>query len=434
MKANHRKCNKETHVAATLEEAVLQEQRNICLAFGQICLKLVISLYLLPANLLLVLLKTLWFPSKIAEVNDVIIYTVGTLGDNVLMLPAVAAVRKKYPSAKLTVMTNTDGFGPYAARQVWENNMFVDYFVPLPNHPVQRQGYRIKINSLDFEQKKCDLFVNLSPFGNRGWLGAVIREMIFARSLGAKQAIGFRVSSYNRKGLFNRVQHLFVKNEARRPRTVLKELGIAPVERVDLLVHDGVAKMNVEKLLQETGIKIGHCPLVLLNPGSKLAASRWPAQRFGEFAAWVIETYDAQVIVNGVEAEGMICDEVVSASGGKAVSLAGKLSVQELIELLRLCDACVSNNTGTMTLAAMLKTPLVVISSTRFSPTFYMPISERMIWLFSFSETSHSYNDTGMTSADMLNIEAEDVIVAYQKLIDKANEIESFQKGVSQCI
>ena len=97
--------------------------------------------------------------------------------------------------------------------------------------------------------------------------------------------------------------------------------------------------------------------------------------------------------------------------------IAGKLSIQELIELLRLCGSCVSNNTGTMTLAAMVKTPLIVLSSTRFSPTFYMPISERMIWLFSFSDTSYSYNDLGGTSEDMLNIDVKDISEAYRNLM-----------------
>ncbi|MDP3705964.1 MAG: glycosyltransferase family 9 protein [Legionellaceae bacterium] len=417
MKTKHCKSSKKTHVVTSFAEAILLERNNTSPSFWQVGLKLAISSYVLFANALLYFMKKCWF-SSITEVNDVVIYTVGTLGDNVLMLPAVAAVRAKYPAAKLSVVTNCDGFGAYAARQVWEKSELVDYFISLSNHPVKRHKYTFKLNNDDFEQKKCDLFINLSPFGNRGWLGALIREMIFARFLGAKQAIGFSLSSYNRKGLFNRVQHLFVTNEARRPRAVLKELNIYPLEDVDLLVHDSVAKKHVEHVLLGAGIELGKGLLILLNPGSKLAASRWPAQRFGEFAAWLSKTYDAQVVVNGVESENMICDEVVRTSGGKAISFSGQLSIQELIELVRLCDACVSNNTGTMTLAAMVKTPMIVISSTRFSPTFYMPISKKMIWLFSFCEASYSYNDIGMTSEDMLNIEVKDVALAYQKLIE----------------
>lgn len=418
MKTSH----KDICVATSLARAVQLEKIHTILTFWQTGSALVISSYVLFANALFYFMKKCWF-SSITDVNEVIIYTVGTLGDNVLMLPAVAAVRAQYPDATLSVLTNCDGFGAYAARQVWENSKFVDHFIALPNHPIQRRNYTFKLNNDDFDQKRCDLFINLSPFGNRGWLGASVREMIFARLLGAKQAIGFSLSSYNRKGIFNRVQHVFVKNEARRPRAVLKELDIEPIEDVDLLEHDSVAKKHVEQILQEVGIEIGKGPLIVLNPGSKLAASRWPAQRFGELAAWLSTTYSAQVVINGVESENRICDEVVLASGGKAISFSGKLSVQELIELLRIGDACISNNTGTMTLAAMVKTPLLVISSTRFSPTFYMPISKKMIWLFAFSETSYSYNDVGMTSEDMLHIEVQDVAAAYQALIEMKRHV-----------
>lgn len=407
----------EVYIVKSYEEAVQCEKKNTSPTFKKIGFKLAIYLRVSLANVLLSLMKIIWFNNKKMLVNHVVIYTVGTLGDNILMLPAVAAIREKYSFAKLTMITNCDGFSSFAARQVWEKSVLVDHFVPLPDHPVQRDKYTLKINVSGIE-KKCDLFVNLSPFGNRGWLGAVVREMIFAKKLGAKQAIGFSIDSYNRKGAFNQVQHLFVKNEARRPRAVLKKLDLSPIEWVDLLPHDRVAKVNVENMLLEKNINVGKGPIILLNPGSKLAASRWPAHCFGEFAAWLTEMYDAKVLINGVETEDLVCEDVVSASGGQAINLAGKLSIQELIELLRLSDACISNNTGTMTLAAMIKTPLIVVSSTRFSPTFYMPISAKMIWLFSFSEQSYSYNDLGLTSEDMLNIKVKHLISAYKELIE----------------
>jgi heptosyltransferase-3 len=402
--------------ASSLEEAIAIELNQEALSLHDKLSIFVINAYLFLANLLVGLLGRIWFAREPVTPASIVVYTVGTLGDNVLMLPAVAALRRYYPDAKLTVVTNCDGFSAYPATQVWGGNPCVDKLITFPTHPVQRQGFGFRIDKSGLENMNCDLFVNLSPFGNR--------EIIFARSLGAKKTVGFRLNSYNRRVVFNRVQHHFVQNEARRPREVLALLGIEPIEKTDLLTHDAVAKANVEKLLRELGIPLGASPLVVLNPGSKLAASRWPAQRFGEFAAWLAETQGAYVVVNGSEGEQSVCDEVVRASGGKAASLAGRLPIRELIELLRLSFACVSNNTGTMTLAAMVSIPLIVLSSTRFSPTFYMPISDRMIWLFSFSEGSYSYNDLGGTSKDMLNIGVNDLSEAYSCLMRRGLEMD----------
>jgi hypothetical protein len=69
-----------------------------------------------------------------------------------------------------------------------------------------------------------------------------------------------------------------------------------------------------------------------------------------------------------------------------------------------------------MTLAAMIGVPMVVISSTRFSPTFYMPFGQRMVWLFAFSENSYSHNDEGGTSQDLMLIGVHDVIKAIEEV------------------
>jgi hypothetical protein len=51
-----------------------------------------------------------------------------------------------------------------------------------------------------------------------------------------------------------------------------------------------------------------------------------------------------------------------------------------------------------------------------------MPISERMIWLFSFHENSYSYKDEGGPSEDLLNIQVSDVLNAVKELIPRKIE------------
>jgi len=376
-----------------------------------------ITLWVFGANSLLWVLKRILFKRGNCsgnEVKNITVYTVGTLGDNVLVLPAIAAVKRRFSNARLTAITNCNGFSEQPAREIIGTSPHVDMLITIPEHPVKRLGRRLVVNFPDIEKFSCDLFVNLSPFGNRGWLGAVGREMLFARRLGARWAVGFKMSTYTRKGIFNAVQHRFMKNEARRPREVLKEIGLEPVEDEDLLAEDVAAKEKVKDILSK--YLNSSRPLIVLNPGAKLKASHWPAERFGMIATWLVKTYSASVLVNGTESEMELCDEVVRASEGLAINLAGKLTIKELIELLRISNACVTNSTGPMTLAAMVGIPTVVLSSTRFSPTFYMPISEKLVNVFSFSEYSYSYNDEGGTSEDLKQIEVSDVLQAIKEV------------------
>ena len=363
-----------------------------------------VRIWVVSANILLLFINRIFFTTNNQFLpSRITVYTVGTLGDNVLMLPAIAAIKNKFPVARITAIVNCDAFSDKSARAIIGQSPMIDELITLPTHPVQRQGLRLFVNIPEKLSRDCDLFVNLSPFGNRGWIGAVVREMIYAKKLGAKEAVGFKMSTYSRNNIFNRVQHHFVKNEARRTYHVLEKMGIKPVAHKDLLPIDDVVKERVAGFISNH-ISNRDCPIAVINPGAKLTASHWPAERFGEIAMWLKEKHNAVVFVNGTEAEKKICERVVKASGGSAVDFSGKLSIQELIELLRMSKLLVTNNTGPMTLAGMTRTPMVVIASTRFSPTFYMPDSDRMVWVFSFDENSYSYDDSGGAGKDLLNI------------------------------
>lgn len=379
--------------------------------------RLFVRLWVFFANTILALINRLFFENNFRNISPqrIAVYTVGTLGDNVLMLPAVAALKNKFASARITAIANCDGFSDKPARAILGNSSLIDEFVSLPVHPVQRQGLRLRVNIPENITKGFDLFVNLSPFGNRGWIGAVIREFIYAKKIDSKTAIGFKMATYSRRNIFNKVQHYFVKNEAQRTDHILRKVGISPIYDKDLLSADEGAKNKVLELIS-TYIKDREQPIAIINPGAKLSASHWPADRFGELAFWLKQKYDMCVFVNGTESEKNICEKVVESSRKTTVDLSGLLSIQELIELLRLSKLLVTNNTGPMTLAGMIKTPMVVISSTRFSPAFYMPESDNMVWIFSFDKNSYTYNDEDGPGSDLRNIEVRHVQQAINML------------------
>lgn len=389
-------------------------------------LRTFIRVWLIGANALLWLFGRLFFKSGIPPeggFRDITVYTVGTLGDNVLMLPAIAAIKSSYPGATLTAITNCDGFSDIPAKDILGRSPHIDRHITLPSHPVRRQGFRIAVNFPEAEEYECDLFVNLSPFGNRGWIGAVVREMIFARRLRSKWAIGFKMSTYSRKNIFNTVQHRFMKNEARRTRGILSMLGIAQVENKDLLARDPDAENRVKRLVSVAIEELR--PIIVINPGAKLSVSRWPYERFGALSIYLKEKYNAHIVINGTLSEKELCNKVVKASNNVASSLSGELSIQELIELLRISSACITNNTGPMTLSAMVGIPTIIISSTRFSPSFYMPIGEKLVNVFSFGKSSYSYNDEGDMSDDLKQISVNDVLKAISEVLaPDSNRIE----------
>ena len=99
----------------------------------------------------------------------------------------------------------------------------------------------------------------------------------------------------------------------------------------------------------------------VLVPGARWKTKRWPAEKFGELASRL----PVQSIIVGSKADKDSADVIVSLSAGKAVSLAGKTSLKELIAVMRKAKLVVSNDSGPMHIAAALGIPVFAI----FGPT-----------------------------------------------------------------
>lgn len=421
-KTNHLD-HKEVYKVKSLEEAsrILSSAENI--EIKNLLKSGFITIWVLTVNRLLDILKFLlfkkWGYTK-KEFKNIVVYTVGIVGDNVVMLPALAALRRSYPAAKITVITNCQIWDRQGAIGVLEPSPYKDHLIVLNVDPVQRRGLRLWMDETKFGEIRCDLFVNLSPFGNRGWVGAVVREMCFARMLGAKYAVGFRMSTYTRKDLFCKVQYRFLKNEPRRSQEILKELGLNPVENEDLLAHDPVAKESVIKKIREKGGD--NLPLFVINPGAKLRAKCWPAECFGKVISELTNHYNVTAVVTGISDERNIADRVVETSGRMAINLAGQTTVQELVELLRMAKGCITNDTGAMHIAAMVGAPTVAIFSGRYSPLHWLPLGENVVSIFSYAKCTYCYKDWCQKPECLENIKVENVLDAFNEVVGLANK------------
>lgn len=95
----------------------------------------------------------------------------------------------------------------------------------------------------------------------------------------------------------------------------------------------------------------------VMAPSAGKPANQWPAERFGELAARL--TLPTVVIAS--RAEAAIADRVVAYSRGKALSIAGRTGLKDLIPVIQNAAFFVCNDTGPMHLAAALKVPVFAI-------------------------------------------------------------------------
>jgi heptosyltransferase-2 len=102
--------------------------------------------------------------------------------------------------------------------------------------------------------------------------------------------------------------------------------------------------------------RIGICPGAEYGP-----AKRWLPERFAEVAQRVSAQRDCEWMLLGVKKDREIGAHIAAVLDGRCVDLIGKTTLGELIERLRECRLLLTNDTGTMHLAAHLGVPTVAI-------------------------------------------------------------------------
>lgn len=307
-------------------------------------------------------------PERLGDrVDDVVVYLTGTVGDVAVTLPVLVALRRKYPRARLSVLLAGN---PLLRQQLFPRLPYVDRME--------------NISEEHLRDMRCDLFVNLSGSRQIGWVRHLVREMRYARRLGASAAIGFDISTLWLDKWIRTLQDKCLKNEPQRHLSLARELDDTPLQPQDILPLDAQAR---DGALQVLALRADAAFAVMV-PGASRSTKRWPPESFADIARRLRGELNLKSIVIGTPQEAGIVDEVVSRSKGAAVSGVGKLDIWGVVELLRLAKLCVANDTGPLHIASALRVPTVAVFSSCVPPTWWFPAGDDLRVLFSLRHCS----------------------------------------------
>lgn len=105
----------------------------------------------------------------------------------------------------------------------------------------------------------------------------------------------------------------------------------------------------------------GAAGFIALQPGASEERRRWPTASFAALATTVWREAGLVPLLLGSQEERELSEAVAAGIAGPSINLAGETSLPELAAILSLCRLLVSNDTGTMHLAAGLDIPVLAV-------------------------------------------------------------------------
>lgn len=261
------------------------------------------------------------------------------LGDACMAFPAVRAMKAGRPDCRLTV------FGPEKLRDLWESQPEVDCYIGKDaKEGVFSVAKKIK-NSARFDA--AVLLTNSTRSTLEFWLAGIPR------------LVGYKGSLRSRL-LTQIVKEPAVKTAGPPMHHTLKYLHIAKSCGAD--VTEEMAK--IEAASADAGPATGSLKIGICAGAEYGQAKRWPMDRFAQVMKLVSAQHpDSTWSFYGAPGEAAMGETLSGLVGADVqhTNLVGKTRLVELIAELRSCRMLVTNDTGTMHLAAALGVPTVSI-------------------------------------------------------------------------
>ncbi len=287
-------------------------------------------------------------------VNDssmkILIRVPNWIGDAVLCLPAIEAIRSIYPGSEISILAK-----PWV-RDVFLNNPAVDRIVIYDRDAAHKgmKGFIRLIVELRAEgYDMAILFQNAFEAALLTWLSRIPVRVGYSRDgRGVLLSRGFRPSP---RIMENR-HHLYY---------YLKIAEILGYKTGDMNIRPRIPLTKEEDalasaIIEEMGIKR---PFVGIHPGASYGrAKRWKTEGFASVARGLIERMNLSIALFGGMDDRGIGEEIVSCVDSPYIyNVIGRLPLRSSIALINKACLFITNDTGPMHIASALSVPIVAI-------------------------------------------------------------------------
>ncbi len=333
-------------------------------------------------------------------IQSLLLMRLSAIGDVANTLPAVSAVRKGFPRARIAYLVEDK------ASALVQGHPDLDATFVFPRSRWKGRALRpgtwaeASRHVREIRAEKFDVLLDFQ--GN-------LKGALHAALSGVPTRIGFaRAHSKEQSHRFTNV-HVDPPDErilrARKFLALLAPLGIADPEIAWKLPPHDASRAAVDAFLAGAGLEGRR--FAVLHPGTSArgAAKRWPIERFAELARRIPEALGLAVVVAFGPDERALAEGIVRGTG--AMLALETRSLLDLAELLSRASLFVGADSGPLHLASAVACPSVALFGPK-DPAIYAPCNPR-------SRVVRKPGPDG--AASMLSIEAADALAAAAELL-----------------
>lgn len=281
-----------------------------------------------------------------ADVRSILVWTMDRMGDVLRTTPAIRSLKKRYPHARLGIVTAGRG------EPIFVNNPAVDCVVQVPS-PHAIGDHWQALRQLQNTSWDLGLLLEVNQFWAKlgQWYFRALKVRRYAMFDFGWQcpvhAMSLPLSDGSWIDQFNDLAELVGTERD----SSQMELHLSTVERERAL-----------DILAERQIHPGE-PFFLIHPGGNFntVSRQWSPAAYADLINLMAKRWPFKVVLTGLPREQPVMAAIQDRVRAPLTNLCGALTVRELMAVIEQSRACIMNDTGPLHIAHALKVPTVVV-------------------------------------------------------------------------
>jgi len=341
------------------------------------------------------------------DVRRILVIELLYIGDVIVITPALRALKKKFPGAKIDVILRP------SMKDVLSGNPNIDKILTYDKKDFDKDFDYI-IKELENSYDLAVLFHPGIDIGNYK-ISKLLKKAKIPFRIGCTK-VGF----FEGKGFFmhRKTKPTFkLKHKIEDNLDVIRTIGIDTKDKNLDIYTTKESKQYINSLFKKEKItKKDFTVAIHASPQHK--THEWSIRKFANVADELVKKYKAKIIFTGTQKDEKYNDLIIEFMEEKAINLAGKTDIKQFFAAIKRANLVISVDTSAMHIAAAFEKPTIALFGAG-NPKIWRPYCDNSIVIFKEKEvcTSCMKHKCRKDYKCMKVITEKDVLDAVKRLI-----------------